>query len=126
MNDCMKILVVDDNRTIKLLLEKKLSAEGFRVITASDGSEGLSTAAREMPDLILSDVDMPVMDGGEMVSKLKASAKTHHIPVIFLTSLVAKNENKRPATGENWYLSKMAKPADIVVAIRERLALLHK
>jgi CheY-like chemotaxis protein len=94
MGDGKKILVVDDNRTIKLLLEKRLVAEGYVVVTASDGREGLSVAAREMPDLVLSDVDMPVMDGGEMVSKLKGSIRTSHIPVIFLTSLITKDENK--------------------------------
>ncbi len=126
MGEAKKILVVDDNRTIKLLLEKRLAAEGYIVVTASDGREGLAAAAREMPDLILSDVDMPVMDGGEMVSKIKSSIRTSHIPVIFLTSLVTKDENTRPATGENWYISKMAKPAELIVAIRERLALVTK
>ena len=123
MEDAKKILVVDDNRTIKMLLEKRLMAEGYRVITASDGREGLATALRELPDLILSDVDMPVMDGGEMVSKLKASIRTNRIPIIFLTSLITSEENARPASGENWYISKMAKPAELLVAIKERLAL---
>ena len=123
MEDSKKILVVDDNRTIKMLLEKRLAAEGYKVFTASDGREGLATATREMPDLILSDVDMPVMDGGEMVSKLKASIQTSHIPVIFLTSLISKDENMRPASGDNWYISKMANPAELLIAVRERLAL---
>lgn len=123
MEDAKKILVVDDNRTIKMLLEKRLSAEGYMVVTAGDGREGLAAAVREMPDLILSDVDMPVMDGGEMVSKLKASVKTSHIPVIFLTSLITKDENKRPVSGDNWYISKMAKPTELLIAIRERLSL---
>ena len=126
MGDAKKILVVDDNRTIKMLLEKRLLAEGYAVVTASDGKEGLMAVAREMPDLILSDVDMPVMDGGEMVSKLKSSIQTSHIPIIFLTSLITKDENARPATGESWYISKMAKPAELMVAIRERLALVTK
>jgi CheY-like chemotaxis protein len=123
MGDGKKILVVDDNRTIKLLLEKRLVAEGYIVVTASDGREGLSVAARELPDLVLSDVDMPVMDGGEMVSKLKGSIRTSHIPVIFLTSLITKDENKQPSTGENWYISKMAKPTELIAAIRSRLSL---
>jgi chemosensory pili system protein ChpA (sensor histidine kinase/response regulator) len=126
MGDGKKILVVDDNRTIKMLLEKRLAAEGYRVVTASDGREGLAAAAREMPDLILSDVDMPVMDGGEMVSKLKASFRTSHIPVIFLTSLITKEENTQPTSGENWYISKMAKPTELLAAVRDRLALAAK
>ncbi len=124
MGDGKKILVVDDNRTIRLLLEKRLVAEGYRVVTASDGKEGLSAAARELPDLILSDVDMPVMDGGEMVSMLKGSSRTSHIPVIFLTSLITKDQNKQPSTGENWYISKMAKPTELIAAVHSRLALL--
>jgi len=126
MENAKKILVVDDNRTIKMLLERRLSAEGYKVFTAGDGREGLATAARELPDLILSDVDMPVMDGGEMVAKLKGSVRTSHIPVIFLTSLITQQENARPASGDSWYISKMAKPTELLEAIKERLTLCSK
>jgi CheY-like chemotaxis protein len=66
------------------------------------------------------------MDGGEMVSKLKESIRTSHIPVIFLTSLITKQESARPASGEAWYVSKMAKFAELLAAIKERLALSSK
>ena len=126
METAKKILVVDDNRTIKMLLERRLSAEGYKVFTAGDGREGLAAAAREMPDLILSDVDMPIMDGGEMVAKLKESVRTSRIPIIFLTSLITQKENARPASGDSWYISKMAKPAELLDAIKERLTLFSK
>jgi CheY-like chemotaxis protein len=126
MADARKVLVVDDNQTIRKLLERRLLAEGFLVLTASNGQEGLAAAVKEMPDLIVSDINMPVMDGGEMASRLRASFRTSRIPIIFLTSLVTKDEGREKSSSEDLYLSKMCKPTEIVVAIRNRLSLSPK
>ena len=123
MEGAKKLLVVDDNLTIMKLLEKRLSGEGYQVLTACNGLEGLNTATREMPDLIISDVDMPVMDGGEMASKLKASIRTRQIPIIFLTALVTRDEEVQQSASEDIYLSKSCKPSELLALIRERLAL---
>lgn len=121
-----KILVVDDSATLVSWLEKKLTAEGYRVFTAGNGKEGFAVANREVPDLIVSDVDMPLMDGGEMVSKLKGLDRTRHIPIIFLTALIKKDEGGQPASGEALYISKMSKPAELLTVIRDCLALIPK
>jgi len=126
MTNAKKILVVDDNVTIMRLLEKRLTAEGYSVLTACDGKQGFAIASREVPDLIVSDVDMPVMDGGEMVSKLKSMPLTSRIPVIFLTGLITKDEGGPHSSGETFYMSKMSKPAELIAAVKTQLALYSK
>lgn len=82
-----RILVVDDIPANVKLLEVKLSAEYFDVLTAPDGPSALELAQNEAPDLILSDVMMPGMDGFELCERLKADPATSHIPVVMVTAL---------------------------------------
>ena len=82
-----RILVVDDIPANVKLLEVKLTAEYFDVITASDGPSALELAHSQAPDLILSDVMMPGMDGFELCQRLKADAETSHIPLVMVTAL---------------------------------------
>jgi len=94
-----KILIVDDEKKFRELLELRLSAEGFRVIEAADGEEGVAAARKHSPDLILMDVMMPKMDGAEAVGELQKDPATKDIPVIFLTSMVTKEEETSQAFG---------------------------
>ena len=94
-----KILVVDDEKKIRELLELRLSAEGFTVIQAADGEEGVAVARKDSPDLILMDVMMPKMDGAEAVNELQQDPATKDIPVIFLTSMITKEEETDQAFG---------------------------
>lgn len=87
-----KILVVDDEQRIVDLLYKFLSKEGFTVSTATDGEGCLKLAKVLIPDLIVLDVNMPGMDGGDVVNKLLEDEKTKRIPVIFLTGSVTDEE----------------------------------
>jgi adenylate cyclase len=80
------ILVVDDDPVIQKLLLVNFEMEGYRVLTASDGVEGLETVGGESPDLVLLDVMMPRMDGLEVVRHLKADQATKGIPVILLSA----------------------------------------
>lgn len=82
-----RILVVDDIPANVKLLEVKLTAEYFDVVTASDGPSALELAHSEAPDLILSDVMMPGMDGFELCRRLKADPETSHIPLVMVTAL---------------------------------------
>jgi len=81
-----KILVVDDEKDIVEILQEILRHEGYDVITASDGNEGLKKASENKPDLIVADVMMPHMDGYELVKRLKEDPGTTNIPVVFLTA----------------------------------------
>ncbi len=87
-----RILVVDDIEANVRLLEAKLSAEYYQVLTAYDGPTALAMAAAERPDIILLDVMMPGMDGFEVCRRLKDDALTRHIPVVMVTALDGRND----------------------------------
>jgi len=81
----MKILIIDDSADALAVAKTRLAPEGHEVLCAGDGKEGLETAGRENPDLVLLDVDMPEMDGFEVCRRLQEDAATCSIPVIFLS-----------------------------------------
>lgn len=82
----IKILSVDDSRTIRLIVAKAFRPYDCQVCEATNGEEGLAAAAREKPNLIFLDVTMPVMDGVTMLAKLKEDPELKSIPVIMLTA----------------------------------------
>ena len=93
------ILIVDDEKKIRELLDLRLTDEGFTVIQAADGEEGVLAARKHSPDLILMDVMMPKMDGAESANALQQDPATKDIPVIFLTSMITKEEETSQAFG---------------------------
>jgi CheY-like chemotaxis protein len=80
------ILIVDDDPVIQKLLSVNFEMEGYLVLTANDGVEGLEKAQSELPDLVLVDVMMPRMDGLEAAHRLKSDPATKHIPVVLLSA----------------------------------------
>lgn len=80
------ILLVEDNEMNRDMLTRRLERKGYRVITAHDGQQGHDLAHSEMPDLILMDISLPVMNGWEVTRKLKADETTKNIPIIALTA----------------------------------------
>jgi len=87
-----KILIIDDEKDFLLMLEKRLSAEGYSVLTADNGKDAITIAKSKSPDLIILDVIMPGMKGDEVAEKLKEHTSTKSIPVIFLTAILEKTE----------------------------------
>jgi two-component system cell cycle response regulator len=81
-----KVLTVDDSKTVRIIVKKAFKSFDCEIIEAANGVEGLAAAAKETPDLILLDITMPVMDGVEMLTKLKADPALKAIPVIMLTA----------------------------------------
>jgi two-component system cell cycle response regulator len=81
-----KVLTVDDSKTVRIIVRKAFRPYDCEIMEAANGVEGLAVAAKENPDLILLDVTMPVMDGVEMLTKLKADASLKAIPVVMLTA----------------------------------------
>ena len=79
------ILVVDDNETDLILVQRAVEKMGHRVLTAKDGETGFQIAKAEKPDLILSDCRMPEMSGVEMFKRIKEAPETRNIPLVFLT-----------------------------------------
>src|SRR5205807_7120126 len=95
-----RILVVDDIPANVKLLEARLSAEYFDVLTASNGAEALAMCARAECDIILLDVMMPDMDGFEVCRRLKSNPATHFIPLVMITALITPpNPARGPEAG---------------------------
>lgn len=104
-----KLLIIDDNTDIRRYIRTVLASR-YAILEATNGAEGLDTATSEVPDLVLCDVMMPVMDGLELCKRLKAQTATSHIPVILLT---AKNLEEQRAEGyESGADSYITKPFD--------------
>lgn len=81
-----KILVADDSRMFRLLEQNILQQHGYQLIHAEDGAQAVRLATVEVPDLVVLDVQMPIMDGNKALSILKSNERTCHIPVLMLTA----------------------------------------
>jgi two-component system cell cycle response regulator DivK len=102
-----KILLVEDNEMNRDMLSRRLERKGFQVVMAADGQQGLDMAANEVPDLILMDMDLPVVDGWEATRRVKAGEGTRAIPVIALTShAMVGDRDKALAAGCDEYETK--------------------
>lgn len=82
-----KILIVEDDAILQKSLKEYLSSEGFEIMCASDGEEGVQKAVSEKPDLILLDIILPKKDGYEVLQEVKANPEISYIPVVLLTNL---------------------------------------
>ena len=91
----MKILYVEDNEDNIYMLERRLKRAGFDVLIARDGAQGVAMAAAELPELILMDMGLPVLDGWEATSQIKAAQQTKHIPVIALTANAMSGDREK-------------------------------
>lgn len=117
-----KILVCDDERHIVRLIQVNLERQGYNVVTAYDGKEGLEKVKAEKPDLIVLDVMMPYMDGFEVLKNLRRESDTEAIPVIMLT---AKAQDKDVFEGYHYgadmYLTKPFNPMELVTFVKRIL-----
>jgi len=91
----LRILVIEDHPAILEMIRYLLQAYGHTPLLAADGAEGLQTAERELPDLILCDIQLPVMDGYEVVLNLKRNPRLAPIPVIALTAFAMVGDRDR-------------------------------
>src|SRR5208283_3477916 len=101
-----KVLLVDDSKFLRMANERVLTRAGFEVITAADGEEALRVANDKLPDIILLDMMLPKISGPEVLKALKKNPATIDIPVIVLTSLSQKNEEKLLHEGATAYIEK--------------------
>ena len=119
-----RILIVDDTPVNVRLLADLLSINGYAVLTAGSGLEGLARAAAEAPDLILLDIMMPDLDGFTVCEQLKANAALQDVPVIFLTALHETLDKVRAfSLGGVDYLTKPYEPRELLARVRTHLAL---
>jgi len=114
-----RVLVVDDIPANVKLLEARLSAEYFDVLTAQSGAEALDICERERVDVVLLDVMMPEMDGFETCRRIKANPKTHHIPVVLVTALDQTSDKVRGLQcGADDFLSKPVNEIALVTRVK--------
>ncbi len=128
------VLVVDDEKSLVLIAQRVLQKEGFDVITASNGIEGLKQAQENLPDVIVLDIVMPEMNGYEVCRKLQGHPNTCNIPVIFLSVKGVVDENKSATTeglkeineafdyGASDFLNKPVTARELIDAIKKALS----
>jgi len=119
----IRVLIVDDSPTMRNLLKRALGEGGYRVVEAGSGPEGLRRLGSEPIDLILSDVNMPVMDGFAFVEAVRGEASSRHIPVLFLTTEDAPETIRRgKALGANGWIVKPFQPEQLRAVVATVLA----
>jgi CheY-like chemotaxis protein len=116
------LLVIEDEVPLRANLVRILSAEGYRVIAAADGDEGIRRVREGRPDLVVCDILMPLVDGFGVLASLRSQPETAAIPFIFLTASADKEDLARGLrSGANEYVTKPFKIADLLAAVRRRL-----
>jgi DNA-binding response OmpR family regulator len=123
-----KILIVDDDMTLRELYEERMKQEGYVILSASDGEEAIEKAVKEKPDLILLDIMMPKINGIDVMKMLREKEETDKIPIIILTALVQEigkvKEMMKP--GDGYLVKSEIMPKDVVAKAEESLAKVSK
>jgi len=117
------VLIVEDDPVILRLLEVNFELEGFTVLLAHDGAEGIAVARDQHPDLVISDIMMPHTSGLELVSALRSDADTKAIPIILLSAKAQTSDLKVGMdAGADDYVTKPFEPLDLVARVNELLS----
>jgi two-component system cell cycle response regulator DivK len=118
-----RILVVEDQEDNRQILRDLLGNAGYELTEAENGEEALAAVARQRPDLILMDIQLPVMDGYEATRRIRTNPGLKSVPIIAVTSYaLAGDESKALAAGCDAYVSKPYSPRQLLAKVREHLA----
>jgi DNA-binding response OmpR family regulator len=118
-----KILVIEDDPATSRLVDYSLRHDGFDVIRAANGLEGIRKARTEAPDLVILDVMLPGMDGFEICHRLRADAATARLPILMFSAKAQEiDKDTGLKVGADEYLTKPAAPAEIVSRVKKLLA----
>jgi DNA-binding response OmpR family regulator len=111
----LTVLVIDDDPVILELLRVNFEIEGFDVICATDGEEGLKRAQADHPDVVISDIMMPRRDGLQLLNDLRADPGTEHLPIILLSAKAQRNEVQQGLDmGADDYITKPFDPLELI------------
>jgi two-component system, cell cycle response regulator DivK len=117
-----RILIVEDQEDNRAILRDLLSRAGYALIEAADGEEGVKLAQTEQPDLILMDIQLPVIDGYEATRRIKGVPELKSIPIIAVTSYALSGDEARArAAGCDGYVTKPFSPRDLLAKVRTYL-----
>ena len=123
MSEKHRILLVDDEPSIVKMVGKRLEVEGFDVVIAMDGQEGLAKAQAEHPDLIILDLMLPKLNGYEVCTMLKQDTRYHKVPIVLFTAKAQdKDEKLGMECGANAYVRKPFRAQELLEKIRALLA----
>ena len=116
----LRILMVEDLEDNRQILRDLMASVGYELLEAVDGAEGVAVAIRERPDLILMDIQLPVLDGYEATRRIKANPALRHIPIIAVTSFaLSDDEAKATAAGCDGYITKPFSPKQLLTTIHQ-------
>lgn len=128
MANSAKVLIVDDDMTLRELYEERMKQEGYVIVSASDGEEAIEKAVKEHPDVILLDVMMPKINGIDVMKMLREKDETSGIPIIILTALVQEigkiKDMMKP--GDGYLVKSEIMPKDVVAKVEDSLAKVSK
>ena len=118
----MKILVIEDNKDSRQLVIDILAMQGYEVLSAADGAEGLAKAQAEIPDLIVLDVNLPRLSGFEVCERLKADSELSRIPILMLTALSEIDDRVQGlGLGAEDYITKPFNPRELAARVEVRI-----
>lgn len=119
-----KILIVDDDMTLRELYEERIRAEGYQIVSASDGEEAIKKANSEKPDVILLDIMMPKINGIDVMKNLRSFDETKDIPIIILTALIQEIDKIKDMMGakDGYMVKSEIMPKDVVEKVKSALA----
>jgi DNA-binding response OmpR family regulator len=122
-NNSKKVLIVEDDEMISNMYKTKLESEGFTVVAALNGADGLNLARQENVDIVLLDVILPQLDGFSVLKEIKSNEKTKNVPVIMLTNLGTEEDmDKGKELGADGYIVKAnLTPAQVSEEIKKYL-----
>ena len=117
-----RILVVEDDEDSRRILRDLLTSAGFQMLEAEDGQQGIAAAETQRPDLILMDIQLPIVDGYEATRRIKANPALRAIPIIVVTSYtLSSGEEKARAAGCDSDITKPYSPRQLLAKINEQL-----
>ena len=118
----LRVLIVEDSADLRTLYAEHLAISGFDVIEAEDGAAAITDTTAQQPDVVLMDLSLPVVDGWEATRRLKADARTAHIPVVALTAYDGSGDLERATlAGCDWFIPKPCPPDALATEIRRVL-----
>ena len=124
-NDGKLVMVVDDEETVSSFVRLVLEQQGFQTLTTTSGKACLDLLKAKAPDLILMDISMPDMDGGELFSRVRTVPNGRNVPVIFITGLISPDEEQefnKVREDRKRYMGKPFTPTKLLTVVRDMIA----